>query len=55
MMILSVCRYGKTQSYFVGGRRDFGFDVVSDEKAPSEVEQTLMVKMKKNVRQALAC
>jgi hypothetical protein len=37
----------KSQGYFVGGRRGFGFNVKDGKKVPNNKEQKLIVEMKK--------
>ncbi len=44
--ISEVKQLRKSQGYFVGGRRGFGFDVVDGKKVPNEAEQSLIVEMK---------
>ncbi len=45
--ISEVKQMRKSQGYFVGGRRGFGFDVVDGKKVPNNKEQKLIVEMKK--------
>lgn len=44
--ISEVKQLRKSQGYFVGGRRDFGFDVVDGIKVQNESEQALIAEMK---------
>jgi putative DNA-invertase from lambdoid prophage Rac len=44
--ISEVKQMRKSQGYFVGGRRGFGFDVVDGKKVPNEAEQKLIEEMK---------
>jgi DNA invertase Pin-like site-specific DNA recombinase len=44
--ISEVKQLRKSQGYFVGGRRGFGFDVIDGVKVPNEVEQLLIAQMK---------
>jgi DNA invertase Pin-like site-specific DNA recombinase len=44
--ISEVKQLRKSQGYFVGGRRAFGFDVVEGKKVPNEAEQALIAEMK---------
>lgn len=44
--ISEVKQLRKSQGYFVGGRRGFGFDVVDGMKVPNGTEQTLIAEMK---------
>jgi hypothetical protein len=37
----------KSQGYFVGGRRGFGFNVVEGKKVPNRKEQKLIQEMKR--------
>lgn len=44
--ISEVKQMRKSQGYFVGGRRGFGFDVVDGKKVPNKKEQMLIQEMK---------
>ncbi len=44
--ISEVKQLRKSQGFFVGGRRAFGFDVVDGKKVPNETEQALIAEMK---------
>lgn len=44
--ISEVKQMRKSQGYYVGGRRGFGFDVVDGKKVPNEAEQALLEQMK---------
>ena len=44
--ISEVKQMRKSQGYFVGGRRGFGFDVVDGKKVPNKKEQKLIQEMK---------
>ncbi len=45
--ISEVKQMRKSQGYFVGGRRGFGFNVVDGKKVPNQKEQKLILEMKK--------
>lgn len=45
--ISEVKQMRKSQGYFVGGRRGFGFNVVDGKKVPNKKEQQLIAEMKK--------
>lgn len=45
--ISEVKQMRKSQGYFVGGRRGFGYDVVDGKKVPNQKEQNLIQEMKK--------
>jgi DNA invertase Pin-like site-specific DNA recombinase len=45
--ISEVKQMRKSQGYFVGGRREFGFNVVEGKKVPNRKEQKLIQEMKK--------
>ena len=44
--ISEVKQLRKSQGYFVGGRRGFGFDVIDGIKVPNEAEQALIAEMR---------
>jgi DNA invertase Pin-like site-specific DNA recombinase len=44
--ISEVKQMRKSQGYFVGGRRGFGFNVVDNKKVPNQKEQDLIREMK---------